>query len=336
MKKLLAGFGAGALLFGLASVSSAQTNLQTVRIGLGYIPDVQFAPFYTAQEAGLYRNKGLNVTFQHGFTSELYPLLVAGKLDFVVGDAEDVILLRAKDPKAAPLKYVMALYQATPNAILSKRESNIRKFADLKGKRIGVPGKFGSSWTSLQAVLAGANLTEKDVTILETGWTQLEALTANRVDAVMGYINNEAIVAESRGIKLNILVAALVNKSPSNGVIMVDGAIASNIARSFLEASQLGMKSTIENSKQAFEYAKKYVPNMTADRQKVLDASIKFYQSNFSKAKGQGLGFSNPNNWEYAFSLFKSLGRIDKATKYKRSDFMTNALLTQNIQVAAK
>jgi NitT/TauT family transport system substrate-binding protein len=336
MKKVLAAVGAGALLLGLASVSSAQNNLQTVRIGLGYIPDVQFAPFYAAQEAGLYRKQGLNVTFQHGFTSELYPLLTSNKLDFVVGDAEDVILLRSKDPKAAPMKYVMAMYQTTPNAVLSKREAKIAKFADLKGKRIGIPGKFGSSWTSLQAVLAGANLTEKDVTIVETGWTQLEALTANRVDAVMGYINNEAIVAESRGIKLNILVAALVNKSPSNGVIMVDGAVAQNTAKAFLEASQLGMKATIENPKQAFEYAKKYVPNMTADRLKVLESSIKFYQSNFSKAKGQGLGFSNPNNWEYAFSLFKTLGRLEKTAKPKRSDFVTNSLLVRDIQAATK
>jgi NitT/TauT family transport system substrate-binding protein len=336
MKKVLAAVGAGALLLGLASVSSAQGNLQTVRIGLGYIPDVQFAPFYAAQEAGLYRNKGLNVTFQHGFTSELYPLLASGKLDFVVGDAEDVILLRAKDSKAAPMKYVMALYQTTPNAVLSKRESKIAKFADLKGKRIGIPGKFVSSWTSLQAVLAGANLSEKDVTIVETGWTQLEALTANRVDAVMGYINNEAIVAESRGIKLNILVAALVNKSPSNGVIMVDGAVAENTAKAFLEGSQLGMKSTIENPKQAFEYAKKYVPNMTADRLKVLETSIKLYQSSFSKAKGQGLGFSNPNNWEYAFSLFKSLGRLDKTANLKRSDFVTNNLLVRDLQAVVK
>jgi NitT/TauT family transport system substrate-binding protein len=331
----LAAVSSCALLVGLAGVSSAQTNLTTVKVGLGYIADVQFAPFYAAQEAGFYKAKGLNVTFQHGFTSELYPLLASGKLDFVVGDAEDVILLRTKDPKATPFKYLMALYQVTPNALFSKREKNITKLADLKGKSIGIPGKFGSSWTSLQALLAGANLKETDVKIVEVGFTQLEALTANRVDAVMGFVNNEAVIAEAKGLKLNIFSAAVVNKSPSNGVIAVDDTLKNEaLVKGFLEASQLGVKLTIDNTKQAFDYAKKFVPNMSGDRLKILEKSVKLYQSNFSKAPSQGIGFSNPNNWEYALALLKSVGRIDKDAKLKRSEFYTNKYLTSGIQAA--
>jgi NitT/TauT family transport system substrate-binding protein len=229
----------------------------------------------------------------------------------------------------------MALYQVTPNALFSKREKNITKLADLKGKSIGVPGKFGSSWTSLQAILAGANLKETDVKIVEVGFTQLEALTANRVDAVMGFVNNEAVIAEARGLKLNIFSAALVNKSPSNGVIAVDDTLKNEaLVKGFLEASQRGMKLTIDNTKQAFDYAKKFVPNMSGDRLKILEKSVKLYQSNFSKADSQGIGFSNPNNWEYSLALLKNLGRIDKDTKLKRSDFYTNRYLTAGIQAA--
>ncbi len=331
--KVLAAITTGAMLLGLASISSAQTNPTTVRVGLGYLADVQFAPFYAAQEAGFYKAKGLNVTFQHGFTSEMYPLLASGKLDFVVGDAEDVILLRSKDVKATPFKYLMAMYQVTPNALLSKQAKNIKRFADLKGKSIGIPGKFGSSWTSLQAMLAGANLKESDVKIVEVGFNQLEALTADRVDAVMGFINNEAVQAEAKGLKLNILVAALVNKSPSSGVISMDDTLKNEpLVKGFLEASQRGLKLSIDNTKQAFDYAKKYVPNMPADRIKVLESSVKLYQSNFSKNDKQGLGFSNPNNWEYALALLKNVGRLDSKQLYKRGDFYTNKFLTVNIQ----
>ncbi len=328
---LLAVVSSCVLLGSLASISSAQSNLTNVRVGLGYIPDVQFAPFYAAVEAGYYKAKGLNVTFQHGFTSELYPLLASGKLDFVVGDAEDVILLRSKDPKNTPFKYVMAMYQVTPNALMSKREKNIKRFIDIKGKKIGIPGKFGSSWTSLQAMLAGANLKESDITIVEVGFNQLEALTADRVDAVLGFVNNEAVVAEAKGLKLNILVAALVNKSPSNGVIALDKTLTNEpLVKGFLDSSQRGIKLTIDNTKQAFEYAKKYVPNMTADRLKVLEKSAKLYQSNFSKATS--IGYSNPNNWEYAIALLKSVGRIE--TALPRSELYTNKYLTPNLQAA--
>jgi NitT/TauT family transport system substrate-binding protein len=128
----------------------------------------------------------------------LYPLLAAGKLDYVVADAEDVVLLRSENAKAAPFKYVMALYQNVPNALFSKAEKNIKTINDLKGKTIGIPGKYGNSWTSLQATLKAAKLKETDVKILEIGFTQLEAVVANRVDVAMGFINNEPVKAARR------------------------------------------------------------------------------------------------------------------------------------------
>ena len=92
-------------------------NAQSVRVGLGYLPDVQFAPFYTAAVEGFYEEQGLEVEFQHGFVSELYPLLAQGRLDFVVGDAEDVISLRAQDPDNTRFVYLMALFQRVPSAL---------------------------------------------------------------------------------------------------------------------------------------------------------------------------------------------------------------------------
>ena len=35
-------------------------------VGLGFIPSVQFAPFYLADQAGYYDEAGLDVTFRHG------------------------------------------------------------------------------------------------------------------------------------------------------------------------------------------------------------------------------------------------------------------------------
>jgi NitT/TauT family transport system substrate-binding protein len=99
MRKFLLSVTAFSVALGLSAVAQSP---QKIKVGLGYIPDVQFAPFYLAEVEGLYKAKGLEVEFQHGYAQELYPLLASGKLDFVVGDAEDVVLLRAKDAKATP------------------------------------------------------------------------------------------------------------------------------------------------------------------------------------------------------------------------------------------
>ncbi len=312
----------------LSPMALSQNAVTKIKVGLGYLPDVQFAPFYLAETSGAYKKAGFEVEFQHGFTNELYPLLAAGKLDYVVADAEDVVLLRSENAKAAPFKYIMALYQNVPNALFSKAEKNIKTIKDLKGKTIGIPGKYGNSWTSLQATLKAAKLKESDVKILEIGFTQLEAVVANRVDVAMGFINNEPVKAAAQNIKLNVILAAKYNRAPGVGVITTDANLEKpELVKAFLAASQAAMVTTINTPKIAFEASKKYVQNLGDEGMKVLEASIGLYQSPFTQA--EGIGFSNPNGWQSAIDLLKSVGRLPKPAG--RSTFYTNIYL-KNVQ----
>jgi NitT/TauT family transport system substrate-binding protein len=302
---------------------------EKVRVGLGYIPDVQFAPFYAGVVEGIYGKKNLEVEFQHGFSSELYPLLAQGKLDFVVADAEDVIALRSQDLKAAPFKYVLALYQAVPNVMFSKAEKGIRSVRDLKGKTIGIPGLFGTSYTSLQAMLRVAGLKESDVKIQQIGFTQAEAILANRVDVAVGFINNEPLVLGAQGIKLNLIPAGPYNKSPGNGVIASEKTLENaDLSKRFVGATQEAMALTIKQPRKAFEAAKKYVQNLDEARYKVLEASLKLYQSDYSRK--QGLGFSNPAAWESSLQLLKLSRRVN--TPLPATEFYSNAFLTPDVR----
>jgi len=299
---------------------------QKVRVGLGYLPDVQFAPFYVGVVEGIYARKGLEVEFQHGFSSELYPLLAQGKLDFVVADAEDVIALRAQ---GTPLKYVMALYQSVPNALFSKAEKNIKSVRDLKGKSIGIPGLFGTSYTSLQAMLRAAGLKESDVKLEQIGFTQAEAVLANRVDVAMGFINNEPLVLQAKGVKLNVIPAGPYNLSPGVGIISTDKVLADiELARKFVQTSQEAVALTLREPRKAFEAAKKYVPNMSEDRYAVLQTSLRLYQSSYSRQNG--LGFSNPKGWESGLTLLRQTERVK--TDLPATSFYTNEFLTPNLQ----
>jgi NitT/TauT family transport system substrate-binding protein len=312
----------------LSPIALSQNTVTKIKVGLGYLPDVQFAPFYLAETSGLYKKAGFEVEFQHGFTNELYPLLAAGKLDYVVADAEDVVLLRSENAKAAPFKYVMALYQNVPNALFSKSDKNIKTIKDLKGKTIGIPGKYGNSWTSLQATLKAAKLKESDVKILEIGFTQLEAVVANRVDVAMGFINNEPVKAAAQNIKLNVIAASKYNRAPGVGVITTDVNLEKpELVKAFLAANQAAMVTTINTPKVAFEASKKFVQNIGDEGMKVLEASIPLYQSPFTLA--EGIGFSNPNGWQSAIDILKSVGRLPKPAK--RSSFYTNIYL-KNVQ----
>ncbi|MCX7601088.1 MAG: ABC transporter substrate-binding protein [Meiothermus sp.] len=312
------------LLAVLLSLGLAQS--QKVRVGLGYLPDVQFAPFYAGVVEGLYGKRGLEVEFQHGFASELYPLLAQGRLDFVVADAEDVIALRAQ---GTPLKYVLALYQSVPNALFSRAEKNITSVRDLKGKTIGIPGLFGTSYTSLQAMLRAAGLRESDVKIEQIGFTQAEAIVTGRVDVAMGFVNNEPIVLEARGIKLNVIPAGPYNRSPGVGVISTDRVLENaELARRFVQATQEALALTLQQPRKAFEAAKKYVQNMGEERFRVLEVSLRLYQSPYTRQNG--LGFSNPQGWQSGLTLLQQTGRV--RTNLPASAFFTNEFLQRGLQ----
>jgi NitT/TauT family transport system substrate-binding protein len=308
----------------LLSLGLAQN--QTVRVGLGFLPDVQFAPFYLGVVEGIYTRHGLHVEFQHGFSSELYPLLAQGRLEFVVADAEDVIFLRAQ---GIPLVYVLAFYQNVPNALFSRTEKNIRSVRDLRGRTIGIPGRFGTSYTSLQAMLRAAGLREGDVRIEQIGFTQAEAVLTGRVDVAMGFVVNEPLLLRARGISLNVIPAAPYNLSPGVGVITTERVLASpDLVRRFVQATQEAMALTLEDPRRAFEAARRYVPTLAEDRFKVLEASLRLYQSPFTRRNG--LGFSNPQGWQSGLSLLRQTGRV--RTDLPHTAFFTNEFLRSGVQ----
>jgi NitT/TauT family transport system substrate-binding protein len=308
------------VLFGLSQAQEAQK----VRVGLGYLPDVQFAPFYLGVVEGLYEKQGLEVEFQHGFVTELYPLLAQGKLEFVVGDAEDVMSL----PGNTSFKYLMAMYQKVPNALFSLTDKNIKTIQDLEGKKIGIPGMFGSSYTSLQAVLQGAGLTESDVTIEQIGFTQLEAILSNRVDVAMGFINNEPIVLKNQGVDINVIDAGQYNPAPGNGIMTSEAMLENtDLVKRFVSASQEALALTIQDSQKAFDASKQFVENLGDDRMEVLMTSITLYSSPYTKENG--LGFTSPEGWQKTLELLTSTGRV--STDLPADSFYSNDYLTPGI-----
>lgn len=70
-------------------------ELTKVEVGLGYIPSVQFAPFYVALDKGYFAEQGLDVHFQHGFETDFLKLVGTGEIPFAVGSGEQVILGRS-------------------------------------------------------------------------------------------------------------------------------------------------------------------------------------------------------------------------------------------------
>lgn len=166
-------------------------------IGLSYIPNVQFAPFYVAERQSLFAGVPATVSLRHhGATEGLFTALSAGNEDFLVAAGSEAMQARAE---GVDVIAVGAYYKAFPAEVIVLGSSQVKDLAGLKGRSLGVPGRYGETWLAAQLALATAGLTEDDVTIVEVGYTQVAALSTKKVDAIVGFRNNELVQLEQAG-----------------------------------------------------------------------------------------------------------------------------------------
>ncbi len=134
-------------------VTKEANTLTHIRLPLGYIANIQFAPIYAAIEKGYFKEAGIEIEFDYSFETDGVKLVGAGELPFAVVSGEQVLLARAQ---GVPVKYVAAWYQQYPISVVAKSAADIATPQDLKGKTIGLPGLFGANYVGLQALLFSA------------------------------------------------------------------------------------------------------------------------------------------------------------------------------------
>jgi NitT/TauT family transport system substrate-binding protein len=280
---------------------------------MGYIPSVQFAPFYVADQRGYYRRAGLKVDFNYASSPDLLELVGAGRMDLAIADGTDAIAAVAK---GVPIVYVMAEYQRFPVAIFSLARSHIRSVADLRGKTVGVPGRYGATYAGLLAALHAAGLRPSDVKIQTIKYTQVESVATGKVDAAVGYSPNEPVLLARRGYKVNTIEVSAVANLVAPGVVAGRSLIAHNpaLVRAFVQATLHGMADTIANPHMAFTMAL-HVRGLTtlhgrdaADQYAVLLRTIAFWHSPATRA--HGLGYADPMQWRTSVRTLHAIGQL--------------------------
>ncbi len=305
-----------------ANQPAAQPTLVTVRLPMGYIPSVQFAPFYVAVDKGYFQAVGIKIDFDYSYETDAVKLVGANNLQFAVVSGEQVLLARAQ---GLPITYVMAWWQNYPVAVTSKVSSNITKPADLAGKKIGIPILAGASYIGLRALLAAGGVKESDVTLDTIGYNQVEALTAGQDQAVVVYVNNEPIQLKARGVDVNTMRVSDYVQLASNGLITNETTIANNpgLVRGMVQAITNGISDTLANPDEAFDISKKYVEGLDKVDQtiqkEILTTSMEFW-------KTDRIGYSNPQAWTNMDKLLTDMGLLTKPvdlSKAYTNDFIS-------------
>lgn len=270
------------------------TPLINVSIGLGYIPDIQFAPFYVALNKGYYKAAGLNVTLNHGIVTDLFGEMMSNKDTFVFATGDETLVARSKN---LPVVDVSTLYQRYPVSLIVPVNSPIKSLADLKGHTIGEPGPFGSTHIGLLALLHHAGLSTSDVKLQSIGFTQVSALKQGRVDAVVGYTNNEPLQLRRLGMNVRTFDTSDYQPLVSNGIITTESTLRDqekNVVQPFVQATLKGLQEVINNPSEALQLSKADIPGMNASTaMDELRATIPVW-----KGTGQHpLGYNDSATW---------------------------------------
>src|SRR5215467_13033108 len=216
--------------------TSTAVPLKNVSIGLGYIPDIQFAPFYVAQSKGYYKAAGLNVTFHHGFVNDVIGSMALGHDNFAFATGDEELVARSKN---LPVVNVATMYQRYPVSLIVPANSPIHTLADMKGHTIGEPAPYGATHIGLLALLYQAHLTLADVHVTEIGFTQVTALLTHKFDAVVGYSNNEPIQLSNHGLQVRTFDVSDYQPLVSNGIITTESTLHDepDMVRRFVQAT---------------------------------------------------------------------------------------------------
>ncbi len=297
------------------STTPVPSTLTTLNVGLGYIPSVQFAAFYRADQAGYYAAEGLKIIFQNAIDADLVPKVGAGTLDLGLSDGTSLIPAVSG---GVPIKYVATIYAKFPSIVFGRASSGITDVNGLVGKKLGIPGKYGSSWIMLQALLASKGHTTSDLTIVEyPDFGQGAAVSNGAVDAATGFDNNEPIQLALTGEKVNILRVDDITPLPGPGIIVGTTTLGAKKAAvaAFVRATLKAMNEIATTPSIGVDAAIKAVPDLATNRplqEAILAATIADWRPTGVAAGSPIAGSVDTAAWQKTLTFMTTLGLVPK------------------------
>jgi NitT/TauT family transport system substrate-binding protein len=264
-----------------------------IRLPMGFVANVQFAPVYVAVEKGYFAQEGIEIEFDYSWETDGVRLVGSGELPFAIASGDQVLLARAQD---LPVLTFVNWWQRFPVSVVALGERGIQRPSDLVGRKLGIPETFGASYIGWRALAAANGLTDQDVRLEVIGYTQLANLTEGRVDAAVVYANNEPVQLEQMGYDFVEFSVADYASLVSNGLVTSERVLEEQpeLVRAFARAFLKGIEDTLDDPNAAFEICKNYVEGLEENEEAqraVMEASLEYW-------RGEPLGRSDPEAWE--------------------------------------
>lgn len=171
------------------SGEATETAADAPKITFLYSPYADYAPFFLAEENGYFEDAGLDVELvaKGGSSGETYQQVSTGNI--TAGGATWGAGLFNATKAGASLSVIASVSRipesgANPSPLIASDASDVQDAADLKGKKIGIPGDGGFGIYSVALALESAGLSVDDVELVNLSPGDIPAALANgSVDA---------------------------------------------------------------------------------------------------------------------------------------------------------
>ena len=175
------------LIIGALSLSVQAAEKQKLSLMLDWFVNPDHAALIVAQQKGFFAEHNLEVDIIEPADPSLPPKLVAaGKTDLAV-DYQPQLHIQVDEK--LPLVRIATLADSPLNSLVTLENSGIKTLTDSKGKKIGY-SVSGFETALLDAMLKSANLSNKDVQLINVNWSLSPSLISKQVDAVIGSFRN--------------------------------------------------------------------------------------------------------------------------------------------------
>jgi NitT/TauT family transport system substrate-binding protein len=303
---LMLGLGLSLMACASSGSQNEADGVRKIKLPMGYIPNIQYAPFYVAVDKGYFAEEGIELEFDYSFETNGVALVGAGEIPFSVASGEQVLLARSQ---GLPVVYAFAWYQEFPISVLAAPELNVNEPADLREKTIALPGLFGANYIGVEALLFSGGVDSSEVKYDSVGFNQVEAYASGQSDIIAVYAANEPIVLRSQGFEFDELRVADYEQLTANGIVTSEMMIANepDLIRRMARAFAKGIADAAADPEEAYEISLKFVENLKDQdkdvQMQVLLVSIEFWGT-------ERIGYSNPQAWENMNDLLVKMEMI--------------------------
>lgn len=292
-----------------------------VTVVMGYIPNVQFAPFYVAEDKGYFAEQGLEVKYNWGFEFDGVKLVGANQAEFANVSGDQIVQARAQ---GVPIVYVANFYNAFPISVVSFADKNIRTPQDLVGKKVGLPGLFGASYTAWRGLVSATGLDPNAINVESIGFTQVEALNQGKVDAAVVYANNEPVQLQLAGHSINQINTWEYARLVGNGIATNETLLKQHpeTVRAFVRALIKGIDFTLANPDEALKITLKQLPEAGGENLGKSDAVLK---ASLPLWKNSRIGETRLADWQAMEQFMREAGLVQTQVDVNRA--FTNEFL---------